>query len=416
MFDQLIARPLARARHRTGPLVEERLAYLNHLAGQGMSRKSLRAIADYLLVVTDRLRLADRPGEAISHEEIERQAVLWADRQSTSPNWNGGNYSRFAFRSYGTRWLQFLGRLEQRPGAVSPYAEMVAAFADFMSVERGLSPVTVRGRCWLIQRFLDRLDTADRSLRTITINQIDATLLGMLTHGGYSRDTVQTWASDLRAFFRFAEMRGWCRSGLASAIQSPRVYSLDSLPAGPSWDDVRRLLATTTGDRPADIRNRAILMLLAIYGLRAGEITHLRLEDFDWEHELFAVTSSKTRKTRTYPLSRPVGDAILRYLKEVRPRSAHREVFLSLHAPIRPLRVLWSVVGPRLRSLGVSTVHQGPHALRHACASHLLAQGLSLKEIGDHLGHQDPDATRIYAKVDLIGLRQVADFDLGGLL
>lgn len=416
MFEQLIARPFYLARHRTSPLVEERLAYLDHLAGQGMSRKHLRAVADYLLVVTDRLRLADRPGEAISHVEINQQAVLWADSQSKSPNWKGGSSSRAAFRSYATRWLQFLGRLERRPTSVSPYAGVVTAFADFMRVERGLSPVTIRGRCWLVQRFLDRLDPTDCSLCTITISQIDAALLGMLTDSGYSRDTVQTWASDLRAFFRFAEMNGWCRSGLASAIQSPRVYSQNTLPSGPSWDDVQQLLATTIGDRPVDIRNRAILMLLAIYGLRAGEVTHLQLEDFDWEHEVFSVTSSKTRKRRTYPLARPVGDAILRYLKEVRPRSAHREVFLALQAPVRPLRVLWSVVGTRLRSLGVSIAHHGPHALRHACASHLLAQGLSLKEIGDHLGHHDPDSTRIYAKVDLVGLRQVADLDLGGLL
>lgn len=74
------------------------------------------------------------------------------------------------------------------------------------------------------------------------------------------------------------------------------------------------------------------------------------------------------------------------------------------------------VVGPRLRSLGVEIAHHGPHSLRHACASHLLRQGLSLKEIGDHLGHRDPDATRVYAKVDLSGLRRVADFDLEGLL
>jgi site-specific recombinase XerD len=59
--------------------------------------------------------------------------------------------------------------------------------------------------------------------------------------------------------------------------------------------------------------------------------------------------------------------------------------------------------------------HHGPHALRHACATRLLAQGLSLKEIGDHLGHRQPDTTRIYAKVDLVGLRSVAEFDLGGL-
>jgi integrase/recombinase XerD len=69
-----------------------------------------------------------------------------------------------------------------------------------------------------------------------------------------------------------------------------------------------------------------------------------------------------------------------------------------------------------LRSLNVSLPHHGPHALRHACAARLLTEGLSLKEIGDHLGHSDPEATRIYAKVDVVGLRQVADFELGGLL
>ena len=74
-----------------------------------------------------------------------------------------------------------------------------------------------------------------------------------------------------------------------------------------------------------------------------------------------------------------------------------------------------TIVAIRLRRLGVSLPHYGPHTLRHACATHLLAQGLCLKEIGDHLGHANPDTTRIYAKVDLVGLRQVADFDLGGL-
>jgi integrase len=190
------------------------------------------------------------------------------------------------------------------------------------------------------------------------------------------------------------------------------------VPLGPSWDDVRRLLATTEGDEPRDIRNRPILMLLAIYGLRRGEVNGLRLDDFDWEHEVFRVVSSKSGRVRTYPLTRSVGDAILRYLQEVRPRSAHRELFLSLRAPLRPLNPssLWEVVGERLRSIDVSLPHHGPHALRHACATQLLAAGLSLKEIGDQLGHTDPNSTRIYAKVDLAGLREVADLDMGGVL
>ena len=66
--------------------------------------------------------------------------------------------------------------------------------------------------------------------------------------------------------------------------------------------------------------------------------------------------------------------------------------------------------------MGLSLAHHGPHVLRHACATHLLSQGLPLKEIGDHLGHRNPAATRVYAKVDLVGLRQVADFSLEGLV
>jgi integrase len=175
------------------------------------------------------------------------------------------------------------------------------------------------------------------------------------------------------------------------------------------------LIATTEGDRLANIRDRAILLLLAIYGFRADEVRRLRLEDFDWDLERLTVTCPKSRRTRTFPLCRSVGDAVLRYLKEVRPRSNYRTVFMSIRYPIRPLGNVWRIVAKRLRPLGVSLPHHGPHCLRHACASHLLTSGLSLKEIGDHLGHRCPDSTRIYAKVDLAGLRQVAAFDLGGL-
>lgn len=74
------------------------------------------------------------------------------------------------------------------------------------------------------------------------------------------------------------------------------------------------------------------------------------------------------------------------------------------------------MVAHRMKRLGIEAARRGPHALRHACAGHLLARGLSLKEIGDHLGHRSPDSTRIYAKVDLHGLREVAVLDLGELV
>lgn len=303
-----------------------------------------------------------------------------------------------------------------RVSPINSFASWFAEFDDYMRDERGLSPATRHGRCWVISRFVSTMAADGNSPGSVKIADVDAYLqrLGEKCH--YSRASLQMVAGCLRAFFRYGVTREWCGKGIADAIKSPRVYSLDSLPCGPSWEDVKRLLALTEGDSPANIRDRAIIMLLAVYGLRAGEVTRLRLEDFDWRGEFLSVSCSKTRKARVFPLTRHVGDAVLRYVTQVRPRTHHREVFLSLKAPIQPMQVLWPIVGHRLRLLGVALSHHGPHALRHACATHLLAEGLSLKEIGDHLGHSDPDATRIYAKVDIAGLRQVANMDLGELL
>ncbi len=407
MFDQLFDRPSAVARYRNGPMLEERVAFLTHLANQSYSRRTLQAHAGYLLAIAHTLGRASPPLKALTLAEVRRKM---SHQRSLFP--------------LAVRWLRFVGRLRERPAPLTNWAKKMKAFADYMEREAELLPVTVSSRCWWVRHFFKRLRVKGSSLREITPHRIDMAFQKLLAPGanprapgGYSRETIQGCATALRTFFRFAEARGWCRKGLAASIRNPRVFSQSSLPLGPSWDDVRRLLAMTEGDKPSNIRARPILMLLAIYGLRRGEVSRLRLEDFDWEHEVFRVVSSKTGRVRTYPLIRSVGDVILRYLKEVRPRSPHRELFLSLRPPFRPVCMsLWEMVGKRLRSLHVSLPHCGPHALRHACATRLLAAGLSLKEIGDQLGHMDPDSTRIYAKVDLVALRQVADFDMGGVL
>jgi integrase/recombinase XerD len=400
MFDQLYTCPHALASHRSGPLVEERRAFLTHLTSEGYCRMSLRRNASDLLRVARMLGLASRPRKTLTLAEVKRKMA------------NHPRLSPFAIR-----WLQFVGRLHQRPASLTPSAKRTKAFAAYMEHEQKLSPKTIHSRCWVVARFLDLFHVKDGSLHNVTPQRIDMAFQKMLGPGGCSRESVQMFASALRAFFRFAEARGWCRKGLAASILAPRVFSQASVPLGPSWDDVRRLLAMTEGDKRHNIRARPILLLLAVYGLRDGEVRCLRLDDFDWEHEVFRITSSKTKRPRTYPLTRSVGDAILRYLQEVRPHSSYREVFLSLRPPFRPVRTsLWKMVSRRLRALDISLPHYGPHALRHACATRLLAAGLSLKHIGDQLGHTDPNSTRIYAKVDLTGLREVANFDMGGVL
>ncbi|APZ93225.1 site-specific integrase [Fuerstiella marisgermanici] len=421
MFEQLFRFPHALQPHLDGPLAAERRRYLCHRANEGIGRNGLRVLAYYLLACTEYLRLADRPGEPIARAEVEQQAELWAKRISPCPNMrkiSGRRSSRIEFLRHVCSWLKFMGRLQLPTPAPSRFADQLDEFANFLLQEKGLNPRTVSERCDTVERFLEKVTSNSSPLHCVNISQIDSAIVKQIAQGHYARTTVKNLACQLRSFFAFAESRRWCQSGLADGIRGPRVYSQESIPAGPAWADVQKILASVEGDQPAQIRDRAILMLLAIYGLRAGEVRCLQLENFSWEHERLTVHRGKTQSTHVYPLTRQVGDSVLRYLQSVRPRSVHREVFLTVRPPFRPLAhgSVGAVVSRRLHALGLQLPHYGSHSLRHACAMRLLQQGLSLKEIGDHLGHRHPDTTRIYAKVDLAALRQVADFDLGGVL
>jgi site-specific recombinase XerD len=418
MFQRLFKRPRAVQRQLTSPLLEERLRYLTHWAEHGAAQRTLRQIAHYQLIIIDRLKLLG--SRIITRAEIETAARCWAPRRTDFPRFRRrpSPFSKACFIRHATHWLGFLGRLQTPESQPNRFAEPVSEFAKFMREERGLSSVTISNCCRDVQFYLAQLCSQQLSLSDVTITHLDDALLRRITQAGYARRTVRDHATRLRAFFRYAEERGWCRCGLAIAIKAPRVFRNETLPFSPSWEDVQRLLAGTIGARPVDIRNRAILLLLAVYGLRVSEVCQLQLDDLDWEHELLRIRRVKKGPVQQLPLSHTVGSAILSYLQKVRPRGRCRELFLTLRAPLRPLaRTSVSMMVIRSwRPLNVTLKHYGPHSLRHACATRLINQGMSLKEIGDQLGHRDVDTTRIYAKVDLPHLREVADFDLGGLL
>jgi len=108
----------------------------------------------------------------------------------------------------------------------------------------------------------------------------------------------------LRSFFRYASSQGWCMAGIAESIDAPRLYTYENLPQGPSWEDVKKLLASVNGASPSQIRSRCAILLCAVYGLRVGEVCRLRLEDIDWAEERISVRRSKQRIARSPPLRR----------------------------------------------------------------------------------------------------------------
>lgn len=414
MFEQIFTRQSTIRRHRQGPLAEERRRYLAFKAEGGATWGTLCTTADYILAVANRLALGDKT--TISLEAIDAAANSWARSSCKNPSATFRGRRR-AFRSVACSWLGFLGRLTLPPREPEPYEHLVQEFAQYMAKERGFSPRTIAWHSWCIKDFLNRLVAQGKTVAGVDVKSVED-VFSWLGRKGYTRRSIQTYAQAVRAFLRYGEERGWCAAGLAAAIAVPRAFRQERLPSGPSWTDVQRLLASVDMKNRKDIRDRAILLLLAVYGLRVDEARQLQLEDIDWERELILIRASKQRRARVYPLSQSMGNAILRYIREVRPRTKDRALFLRMKSPHRSLGVggLWSIVGRRVRRLGIVVQHPGPHCLRHACAAHLLAQGLSFKEIGDHLGHRSPDSTRIYAKVDLASLREVGNFDLGGLL
>ena len=411
MFEQLFQCETTVQRYRAGPLVHSRLRYLEHRATQGYARSSLQGTANEQLSLARFLDAGE--GDSVCLSQIEAAADRWVEefpeRRRSMLRW------RRQLVAAAVRWLDFTGQLQRSPVQAVPHGTRLEEFAASQSGDRGLSEATVKLRCRLTREFL--LQCGGLEFESIGIPDIERAL-GNVAARGCGRSTVGLYASALRAFFRHAEERGWRPPGLAALIASPRVTADERLPVGPAWEDVQRLIAAASGPQPADRRDRAILLLLAVYGLRSGEVRQLRLDDIDWEAETLRVRRPKPGRTHCYPLTDTLARALLHYLQEVRPAGqSRREVFLTLRSPLGSLSkdALGQLVTRRLRRLGVVCRHRGPHGLRHACAQRLLDQGLPMKAVGDCLGHRSAASTAVYAKVDLQRLRQVADFDLEGL-
>jgi integrase/recombinase XerD len=277
---------------------------------------------------------------------------------------------------------------------------------------RGLHPETRAKRAkhalWFLSSLGPRAD--QKSLVDLSIRDIDSYLKQCCS--GLRRASIEDYTVCLRDFLRFLFGRRQVGTDLSAMVIGPRVYDLEGIPSALRAEEVLRVLESTREDRsPIGLRDYAVLMLLATYGLRAAEIVSLRLEDIDWRRNIIRVRHSKTGTYSELPLLREPGEAILRYLQQGRSASAHREVFLRTYAPHRPFKdgsILHCITSARLKAASV-TPHgrHGPHAFRHARAVSLLRSGVPLKVTGDVLGHKTAEATAIYLKLATQDLRAV---------
>lgn len=403
------------SRHKDAPLLAEREAFLKYRQEQGTSRSALRHLSSALLNITIGLHL--EPLRTIDMKEIQDAARRWARKQRCNPRVRTYIHCVNYFVFTAKRWLLFLGKLDVPIVPRRRFDDHVDDFARFMTEEQGLTSQSVKMQCFRAATFLAWFAQQHRSLKVMRLDDVDD-YLALRARGGWSRKTIAGVSGGIRAFLKYAEREGWCQPGIAAGIVAPTIYQFEDVPDGPTREQVAVLLRSVAGKSVASLRAKALLSIFAVYGLRSGEVSRLRLDNFDWREETFLVDHSKRGGVKKYPLQRDVGDAILEYIERARPRVALRNVFLTLTPPYRAVEptVLSHLINKRIRKAGICCRHNGPHSLRHACATRLLEDGATFKEIGDFLGHRGSSAAGIYAKVNLTMLRRVAAFTLEGLL
>jgi site-specific recombinase XerD len=313
---------------------------------------------------------------------------------------------------------EFLTHLRTRgvltpPTAVvdnSPLGQLQRDYERYLIAERGLASVTVSSYVKVLRRFLtEQFGKGALDLSILTASTITTFVVRQASR--MSPRYAQGMVTALRSMCRFLQQRGAIDRDLAAAMPSVSDWRLATIPKYLTPEEVERVLQTCNRQTTVGRRDYAILLLLARLGLRAGEIIALELDDIRWRTGEVLVRSSKRLPQDRLPLLAEVGDALARYLHRDRPHHSIRRVFLCTRAPRRGFAnpsTVSAIVRRALVRAGLSPALKGAHLFRHSLATRMLRHGASLSEIGLVLRHRTVQTTEIYAKVDLAGLRALA--------
>lgn len=299
------------------------------------------------------------------------------------------------------------GQLSSHP-APRPFQDWAPRFFEHLRKDRGLSPATVAAYSFQLERFEQYVVARRLSAGALSPAILDGFLAERRVHL-CARSLGGTCAA-LRTFLRYLFRQGTVRRDLSAMVDGPRTYRLSEIPRAISAADVGKTLAAVERRSAVGRRDYAMLMLLVVYGLRAREVAALTLDDVDWQASVLHVRGRKAGHAGAYPLTSEVGEAMLDYLRHGRPETPDRRIFFRIPAPRAAVthRVVSVRAKTYLRKAGIMVSRPGSHTLRHSCAQRLVDADFSLKVIGDFLGHRHPTSTRIYSKVAIEALREVA--------
>ena len=294
-----------------------------------------------------------------------------------------------------------------------PDVALLSSFSNFLSKVRGLEPKSREGALLGARRFLQwlRVRHPGQGLGTMTAQQVVAAVEHQLSLSAAS-STRTAATSHIRGFLRFLHWAGHHHRDLSPVVPRTPHWRLAHLPPRLSWTEVRRAIDTIGRATPIDVRDRAILLLLATTGIRNGELRALRLQDLDWRAGEVFIRHTKGKRDRVAPLLEETGAALADYILRARPKVDSAHLFLTFSAPVGPIKYaapVSRIVRKRLRRSGIALGRvAGAHLLRHSLATELVEQRRPINEIADLLGHRSINTTALYVKVATSQLADVA--------
>lgn len=299
-------------------------------------------------------------------------------------------------------------RLER---ALAENRPTLLAFAEWLAETRGLAPGSVKVRLHSACCFIDAVTvraeaTGGQALQSLNRDDVEGFFIQYSKdHGMAARHSMR---SAMRLLLKFAAGQGWVGWELMDAVPSLRDYRLRGLPRGLSDEELSTLLSSPWDQGRYPRRDRAVVYLLATYGVRRGHVAALKLKDIDWIGRTIHFAAHKGGKLVRQILTPAVAESLAEYLQHERPAFDCEYVFLRQNRPHGRLEVsaISALVIGRMLRCGLPP--RSPHTLRHAFATRLLRVGQPIKAIADLLGHRSLDSAAIYAKVDHIRLFEVA--------
>jgi site-specific recombinase XerD len=298
--------------------------------------------------------------------------------------------------------------LDGRQAAATQPSILGQEYTNHLREVRGFAASTVSSHRRTAQCFLQHLKEAGTAVDCIRGSNIESYIAQAGTR--LSRASLQHDIAALRGFLRFLSTDGRAPTGLDRQIDTPRLYRLEQLPRALPWDTVRTLLRSVNRRSSMGLRDYAIFLLIATYGLRASEVVAISLEDIRWRRRILHIHQRKTSSPLELPLTNEVLSALVKHLERTPPPAPYRRVFLRMRAPMGVLKptAVTEAFQALVRQSGLSIPYQGPHCLRHSYAVHLLKNGTPLKTIGDILGHRTAESTSMYLRLATGDLREVA--------